>query len=101
MTHFLQFCKEMDSDSNNNVLAASTQVGTPTASQVPMMPIVVPISISHGEKPEKFNGLNFKMWQHKILFYFITLNLARFLTEEALKLKEDECDIQVISVIDV
>ena len=81
LTHFLQFCKEMDSDSNNNVLAASAQVGTPTAAQVPMMPIVVPISISHGEKPEKFNGLNFKMWQHKILFYFTTLNLARFLTE--------------------
>ena len=34
------------------------------------------------------------------MFYLTTLNLARFLTEEAPKLKEDECDIQVISVVD-
>ena len=36
-----------------------------------------------------------------MLFYLTTLNLKRFLTEEALKLKEDEYDIQVISVVDV
>ena len=35
-----------------------------------------------------------------MLFYLTTLNLARFLTEKALKLKEDERDIQVISVMD-
>ena len=35
-----------------------------------------------------------------MLFYLKTLNFARLLTEEALKLKEDECDIQVISVVD-
>ena len=35
-----------------------------------------------------------------MLFYLTTLNLARFLTEEALKLKEDERDIQVISAVD-
>ena len=35
-----------------------------------------------------------------MLFYMTTLNLARFLTEEAPKLKEDECDIQVISIVD-
>ena len=35
-----------------------------------------------------------------MLFYLTTLNLARFLTEDALKLKEDESDIQVISAID-
>ena len=35
-----------------------------------------------------------------MLFYLTTLNLARFLTEEAPKLKEDERDIQVISVVD-
>ena len=64
------------------------------------MPSVVPIFVSHGEKSEKFNGLNFKRWQHKMLFYLTTLNLARFLTEKAHKLKEDKRDIQVISVID-
>ena len=35
-----------------------------------------------------------------MLFYLTILNLARFLNEEAPKLKEDECDIQGISVVD-
>ena len=35
-----------------------------------------------------------------MLFYLTILNLTRFLTEEARKLKEDECDIQVINVVD-
>ena len=35
-----------------------------------------------------------------MLFYLTTLNLARFLTEDAHKLKEHEHDIQVISVVD-
>ena len=34
-----------------------------------------------------------------MLFYLTTLNLTRFLTEDSLKLKEDERDIQVISAI--
>ena len=82
------------------VPTASTQVATPTVTQAPVMPTTVPISVSPGEKPEKFSGLNFKRWQQKMLFYLTTLNLARFLTEEAPKLKEDERDIQVISAVD-
>ena len=35
-----------------------------------------------------------------MLFYLTILNLARFLSEDAPKLKEDEHDIQVISVVD-
>ena len=35
-----------------------------------------------------------------MLFYLTTLNLKRFLIEEAPKLKEYEHDIQVISVVD-
>ena len=35
-----------------------------------------------------------------MLFYLTTLNLARSLTEDPPKLKEDERDIQVISVVD-
>ena len=64
------------------------------------MPNMVPISVSPGEKLEKFNELNFKMWQHKMLLYLTTMNLARFLIEDAPKLKEDEHNIQVISVVD-
>ena len=86
----------MDIGSDTMVLTASAKVATPTVTQAPVMPIFV----SPGEKPEKFSGLNFKRWQQKMLFYLTTLNLARFLTEEAPKLKEDERDIQVISVVD-
>ena len=35
-----------------------------------------------------------------MLFYLTTLNLVRFLTDDAPKLREDELDIQVISVVD-
>ena len=68
--------------------------------QALVMPTIMPIFVSLGEKPKKFNGLNFKRWQHKMLFYLTTFNLAKFLTENAPKLKEDEHDIQDISVVD-
>ena len=35
-----------------------------------------------------------------MLFYMTTLNLAKFFIEDVPKLKEDENDIQVISVVD-
>ena len=35
-----------------------------------------------------------------MLFYLTTLNLMRFFTEDAPELEEDDCDIQVISVVD-
>nr|GEV04072.1 hypothetical protein [Tanacetum cinerariifolium] len=38
---------------------------------------------NHAEKPEKFNGHNFKRRQQKMLFYLTNLNLARFLNETA------------------
>ena len=79
----------MDFGSNTIVPTASAHVVTPTVAQALVLPITVPIFVSLGEKPEKFNGLNFKRWQQKMLFNLTTLNLARFLTEEASKLKED------------
>ena len=100
MTNFIQICREMDFDSHNVVPSIFSLVATPTVAQVPVRRTVVPISISPREKPEKFNRLNFKRWQHKMLFYLTTLNLTRFLTEEAPKLKEDKHDIQVINVGD-
>ena len=36
----------------------------------------------HDEKPEKFNGTNFKLWQQKMLFYLTMMDLDRFLKEE-------------------
>ena len=75
-------------------------MATPTVAQALVKPIDMSIFVSHGEKLEKFNGLNFKRWYQKMLFYLTTLNLVRFLTEEAPKLKHDERDIQVINVVD-
>ncbi|PON47829.1 hypothetical protein TorRG33x02_322180, partial [Trema orientale] len=72
---------EMATESNNNVMA---QGPTSTMAHVP-----APV-----------NGLNFKMWQQKMLFYLTTLNLVRFLTEEALKANDNEQDFQVIAVVD-
>ena len=54
-----------------------THVATPVVS--PAVPVSVPVN--HGEKPEKFSGLNFKRRQQKMLFYLTTLNLASFLTK--------------------
>ncbi|KAK3024054.1 hypothetical protein RJ639_042965 [Escallonia herrerae] len=55
------------------------------------MPYVAPAhgSVGLGERPEKFNGKDFKRWQHKMLFYLTTLNLARFLQEDAPDLGEN------------
>ena len=66
----------------------------------PLTPIMVPMTVSHGEKPEKFNGTKFKRWQQKMLFYLTTLNLARFLQEDAPALKENEIDRQVIVAVE-
>ncbi|KAJ0044002.1 hypothetical protein Pint_18425 [Pistacia integerrima] len=44
--------------------------------------------------------MHFKRWQQKMFFYLTTLNLTRFLIEDAPTLKENEHDVQVISAID-
>ena len=53
----------------------------------PPTPVMVQMTVSHGKKHKKFNG---KMWQQKMLFYLTTLNLARFLQEDAPALKENK-----------
>ena len=45
--------------------------------------------VIHGEKPEKFGGVDFKRWQKKML-YLTTLNLAKFLTEDTPILSEEK-----------
>ncbi|KAL2534204.1 Uncharacterized protein Adt_07555 [Abeliophyllum distichum] len=60
----------------------------------------VTVAVNHGEKYEKFNGLNFKRWQQKMLFYMTTLNLARFLIEDAPKLTQGDGDIQAVSAVE-
>ena len=65
-----------------------------------VVPISVPTHVSHGEKPKKFNGNDFKRWQQKMLFYLTMLNLAKFLCEDAPVCSENEVDHQVVSVVD-
>ena len=73
---------------------------TPTVVPPPT-PVMVPMTVSHGDKPEKFNGTEFKRWQQKMLFYLTTLNLAHFLQEDAPTLKENETDKQVVAAVKV
>ena len=72
---------------------------TPTM-VLPLTLVMTPITVSHGEKPEKFNGIDFKRWQQKMLFYLTTLNLVRFLREDAPALKENETDKQVVAAVE-
>ncbi|GJU94565.1 hypothetical protein Tco_1319321 [Tanacetum coccineum] len=50
---------------------------------------------NHAEKPEKFNGHNFKRWQQKMFVYLTTLNLARFLNEKEIR-KSSRIDDEVV-----
>ncbi|XXG88121.1 hypothetical protein AAC387_Pa12g0375 [Persea americana] len=62
--------------------------------------IFAPVMVNNGEKPEKFNGTEFKRWQQKMLFYLTTLNFARFLNEESPALIEGETDKQVVVAVE-
>ena len=55
---------------------------------------------NHGEKPERFNGTNFKRWKQKMFFYLTTLNLARFLNEDGPKLDVGETDKEKLATVD-
>ncbi|XP_073119937.1 uncharacterized protein [Henckelia pumila] len=55
---------------------------------------------SHGEKPPKFSGADFKCWQQKMLFYLTTLNLSRFLKEDPPVVVEGNSDTQRRKAID-
>ena len=72
--------------------ANDINVPATTSHVVPVVPISVPTHVSHEEKPEKFNGNDFKRWQQKMLFYLTTLNLAKFLREDAPVCSENETD---------
>nr|GEX06000.1 hypothetical protein [Tanacetum cinerariifolium] len=60
----------------------NTQTPPPTTTVVnPTGAPVTNIVANHAERPEKFNGQNFKRWQQKMFFSLTTLGLARFLKE--------------------
>ena len=59
-----------------------------------------PLMCLMGRNPKKLNGNDFKRWQQKMLFYLTTLNLAKFLREDAPVCSENEADRQVVAVVD-
>ncbi|KAK3025308.1 hypothetical protein RJ639_044439 [Escallonia herrerae] len=73
----------------------------PSGGTVYATPYVAPAhgSVGLGERPEKFNGKDFKRWQQKMLFYLTTVNLARFLQEDAPDLGENP-DRQTVAAVD-
>ena len=73
---------------------------SPPTAVPPPTPVMALMIVSHGEKPEKFNGIDFKRWQQKMLFYLTTLNLARFLRVDAPALKENEIDKKVVADVE-
>lgn len=49
--------------------------------------------VNHAKKPEKFSKLHLKRWQQNMLFYLATLNLARYLIKESLKMPKGEANV--------
>lgn len=77
---------EMATNLNDEVLVATSSFGT-----------LVPGSatthhLNRSDKPEKFNELNFKKWQKKMMFYLTTLGPVRFLNKDPPFKKEVERD---------
>ncbi|GMQ05992.1 hypothetical protein CsSME_00050763 [Camellia sinensis var. sinensis] len=80
---------------NTNPTSASVIIPTAMVTS-----LLTTVPINHNEKPEKFNGTEFKRWQQKILFYLTILNLARFVKENAPALSEEETDRQAIAAVE-
>ena len=73
----------------------------PNGNPPPVVPAAAAphVPVNHADKPEKFNGLNFKRWQQKMLFYLTTLNLASYLSTVA-PLVGDNPDAQAVTALD-
>ena len=59
-----------------------------------------PVIAENGEKLEKFNGLDFKRWQQKMLFNLTTLNLDAYLCEDISNLDENETDYLAVTTVE-
>ncbi|XP_021998377.1 uncharacterized protein LOC110895114 [Helianthus annuus] len=84
---------------STSVSAVMTAVMTSAVAVTTGLVAPLPNAISLAEKPEKFNGVNFKQWQQKMFFYLTTLNLARFLTETVPHVDEGDVDAQSLSAV--
>ena len=52
------------------------------------------------EKPDKFNGIDFKIWQQKMLFYLTTMNLANIIREDVPKATTDPLTREMLLTIE-
>lgn len=53
----------------------------------------------HNEKLEKFEGVDFKRWQQKMLFYLTTMNLTHVVKEEVPKADKNPMTKETLSAI--
>ena len=65
--------------------------------QIQQMMVPAPLPNLKPRKPGKFDGTEFKRWQHKMLFYLTTLYLAKFLQEDP---PEPEADWDSVLEVD-
>ena len=54
----------------------------------------------YDEKPDKFNGTDFKRWQQKMLFYLTTMNLANITREDVPKATTDPPNGEMLLTIE-
>ena len=79
--------------------ANSFENGTPSVT-VAIPSAMSNVPFSHIDKTEKFKGVDFKPWQKKMYFYLTTLNLARFLSEDAAVIAKNDTDRDARVVFD-
>ncbi|GFY91405.1 heavy metal atpase 2 [Actinidia rufa] len=73
-----------------NVPAGNSQAPTTVAPPVALTPVPT-VPINHNEKPEKFNWVDFKRWQQKMLFYLTTLKPCEEVPDRGRRYEEIHC----------
>ena len=76
-----------------NVSAMNAQQGASS--------VVFPTHLAVGQKPENFDGTDYKKWSDKMKFYLTTLKVARYIDEVAPVLtSENDGDVRAAAAVD-
>ena len=90
-SYILLFCLKLQKMSETN---------QDSSSKAPNMQIQTlmsaPLPNPKPEKPRKFDSIEFKRWQQKMLFYLTTLHLAKFLQEDPPEPRTDRDSILAV-----
>ncbi|KAL2480185.1 Retrovirus-related Pol polyprotein from transposon TNT 1-94 [Abeliophyllum distichum] len=92
-----------DTISNDTSSIGTSEENIPTDVIPPIMAPPTTLhsnSVPHGKKLEKFIWVEFKRWQQKILFYLMTLNLAKFLNEDHPAIQKGENNRALLIALD-